>query len=69
MKYKSVQIISRTDGGTEEAKLFVCDVYGEEGFLIYMVKGHPHLQRLKCDTTFCQNDSCKGAKQLRVSKN
>jgi hypothetical protein len=69
MKYKNVPITSRTDGSTETGMLFECDVCGQNEFLIYQIKGHPHLQCINCDTTFCQNGSCDGAEQLRVARN
>lgn len=69
MKYKDVTVISRMDGKPEPAKLFQCDSCGSVEFLIYQVANHPHLQCLKCGTTFCQGHGCDGVEKLKLSGN
>ena len=67
MKYRDITIQSRIGGEVVKAKLFECDQCGASEFLIYDVGGHPHLQCVKCDTTFCQGD-CAGAEQFHLSR-
>lgn len=67
MRYRDITVTSRVDGEVEPAKLFECDQCGKAEFIVYMIKGHPHLQCTNCDTTFCQGD-CSGADKLQLSK-
>ncbi len=67
MKYRDIMIQSRIGGEVQAAKLFECDNCGSAEFLIYDVRGHPHLQCVRCDTTFCQGD-CPGAEQLHLAR-
>lgn len=63
-RFKEIEVVSRLDGSREKAELATCEC-GSEGWIVYKVKEHIHLQCQVCGETYCQNEGhCSAANLL-----
>lgn len=59
IQFREIEVTSTI--GAVKAQLVVCPDCGTAEFVIYYLVGHeaaPHLQCVKCGTSFCQDGTC-----------